>query len=361
VSGDRQRLRRLAPVLLVALVIVLILAGFYCYGLGSGGKFYFKLVKEPFAPAVAAPYYRASILHVMLAHWLGLGASILAFRLAVLGCFWAALGYLAMVLGRRLSSIDTCLVLLVLMFHPSAMIVYSWTCHPDALTYLLTALLMFSRRPWVLVVVAALGAWNHLAMWTIVCIEVGLLWAAFAGAEARRRTVAMAAGLVLGAVTCKLVLWSCGVEIGRDRLTMATGQDPGVLLGYWTQAGWPVLYTLYFAHLLWLPALVARLYREHRRGMIVLIATQAIALMAAFFAQDTTRVFVFLSWGPLVYCLVHVLAGRVNAGVWLRALICAAVVGSIVGPKIYAWKGDIRDTEGARAHLKGVLGAAEPR
>ena len=341
---------------LVLLVVVLIAAGFYFYGLGSGGKFYFNLVRDPFAPASAAPYYRASLLHVMLGHWLGLGGSLLGFRLAVLGCFWAALGYLATVLGRRMSWTDAGLVLLVLMFHPSAMIAYAWTCHPDALTYLLTALLMYARRPWLLAVVAALGAWNHLAMWAVICVNMGLLCAALDGAHARRRIAAIAAGLVFGAVSLKLVLWGCGIEIARDRLTIAAEQDYGVLAGYWTRAGWPVLYTLYFAHLLWLPALVIRLYREHRRGMFVLLATQAIALAATFFTQDTTRVFAFLSWGPLIYCLVRVL--EAGAGRWLRALICAAVVGSIVGPKIYAWKGDIRDTEGARAHVMKLLTTA---
>jgi uncharacterized membrane protein len=110
---------------------------------------------------------------------------------------------------------------------------------------------------------------------------------------------------------------------------------------------------LYFAHLLWLPAVLVRLYRERPRIMWALLATQLLALAAAFCAQDTTRVFAFLAWGPLVYCLVHVLARRADAV--LRALVCAAVVVTVVAPKIFAWKGDIRDTEPARAQLRGLL------
>ncbi|HEY0132737.1 MAG TPA: hypothetical protein VGB85_01620 [Nannocystis sp.] len=341
------------------LVVALIAAGFYCYGLGSGGTFYHRLVRAPFAPAIDAPYYRASVLHVMLGHVLGLGGSILAFRLAVLACLWAALFYLAGVMRGTLAWTDGCLVLLVLMFHPSAMIAYAWTCHPDAVTYLLTAVLLFSRRPWVLAAVAALGAWNHLAMWAIVCVEAALLWWAFIGAQAKRPVIATAAGLVVGAVSCKLTLMLCGVEIVNDRLALAWGQEFAALVGYWTLAGWPILYTLYFAHIVWVPIVMIRLYRERPRLMWVFLATQLLALAAACCAQDTTRVFAFLAWGPLVYCLVHVLAARSGrAGLVLRIVVGAAVVATIVGPKIFAWKGDIRDTEGARAHLRAVWASA---
>ena len=148
-----MRAQRIVPALVV---IVLIAAGLCCYGLGAGGTFYHRLVRAPFAPAIDAPYYRASVLHVALGHVLGLGGSILAFRFTVLACFWAALAYLAVALRGRLVRTDLCLVLCVLMFQPAAMIVHAWTCHPDAITCLLTAVLLCSRRPWVLVVVAAI-------------------------------------------------------------------------------------------------------------------------------------------------------------------------------------------------------------
>ncbi len=167
--------------LLIALVAALIVVGFYCYGLGSGGGFYFKLVRAPFRADASAPYYRESILHVALAHWLGLAGSITGFRIAVLACFWTALGYLAAVFDRRLSLPDVGAVLLVLTTHPAAMIVYAWTCHPDALTTLLTAVLLCSRRIAVLVVVAALGAWCHLAMWLVIVVQVVASRVAFEG------------------------------------------------------------------------------------------------------------------------------------------------------------------------------------
>ena len=348
------RLRGWVPGLVV---VVSIAAGLYFYGLGSGGGFYFKLVKAPFAPAIEAPYYRASILHVALAHWLGLGASILGFRLAVLSCLWAAWGYLASVVRRRLSVRDTCLVLLVLLTHPSAMIAYAWTCHPDALTYLLTAILMFSRRPWVVAVVAGLGAWNHLAMWAIICLNTGMLWFAFAEARARARAIAAGLGLVVGAGSCALTLHLCGIEIVKDRLALGVGHEFEVLLGYWTGVGWPVFYSLHFAHLLWLPALLVLLYRRRRVGALALLLTQGQAVAAACFTEDTTRVFGFLAWGPLLYCLVDVLAqgrGAGERGV-LRPLIGVAVIITLVAPKVFAWKGELRDTEGARAQARGLL------
>ena len=90
--------------------------------------------------------------------------------------------------------------------------------------------------------------------------------------------------------------------------------------------------------------------------MAAFVATQLLALAGAFFAQDTTRVFALLAWGPLLYCLVHLLAtssGR--EGRVLRVLVGAAIVVTIAAPKNFAWKGDIRDTEPARAQLRGLL------
>ena len=94
------------------------------------------------------------------------------------------------------------------------MIAYAWTCHPDALTYLLTVILMFTRRPWAVAVVAALGAWTHLAMWGVVCVNAVILWFAFA--EPRARAVAAGVGLVVGAGSCALALHLCGIEIVRQ-------------------------------------------------------------------------------------------------------------------------------------------------
>lgn len=277
--------------------------------------------------------------------------------MAVLSCMWAGWGYLARVFGGRLAVGDTCLVLLVLLAHPSAMIAYAWTCHPDALTYLLTAILMFSRRPWVVGVVAALGAWTHLAMWVIICVNTVMLWVAFAEPRSRARGIAAGVGLVVGAGSCTLALHLCGIEIARDRLALGAANVLEVLLGYWTRVGWPVVYSLHFAHLLWLPVLVVMLYRRRRVGAVALLLTQALALAAAFFTQDTTRVFAFLAWGPVVYCLVDVLAEGREPGERrvLRPLIAVAVIVTLVAPKVYAWKGDLRDTEGARAQLRGLL------
>ncbi len=354
-DGATSRLSRFGARLLVPGLIVL---GFYCYGLGSGGTFYFKLVKAPFAAASDAPYYRASLLHVAVGHMLGLAGSILTFRVAVLACFWGGLVVLRRAIARVLSGRDVALVLAVALLHPSAMIVYAWTCHPDALTYLLTAILMFARRWWVVGIVAVLGAWTHLAMWVIICGNVALLWLAFAEADARRRVSAVAVGVLIGAVSLKLTLWGCGIVIGSDRLATAVAQDLDVLMGYWRGAGWAGVYSLYFAHLLWVPVLVGRLFAVRRAVAVAFLATQAVALAAAFVTEDTTRVFALLAWGPLLYCLVRVLGARETAG-WrdrvLRPLICVALLVSLVGPKIFAWKGDVRSTEGARAQLRGLL------
>ncbi|PCC74275.1 hypothetical protein SAMN02745121_04378 [Nannocystis exedens] len=342
---------RLALLVLAAIVTCLLV-----YGLGSGGAFYHRLVAAPFAPAAPAPYYRESLLHVGLAHLLGLGASLLAFRLFVLSFFWLGLVRLVAAAARRLSLADVARVLAVAVTHPAAMIAHAWTCHPDALTYGLTIALLFARRPALVAVLAFLGAWNHLPMWLIVCGDALVLWSGFAEPRLRPRALALLAGLLLGAVTCKLALHLGGIAIAEDRFAAAAGHPLPVLLGYWTGPGWPVLYTLYFAHLVWLPALLLGLHRTAPRAALGLVVTQALALAATFFTEDTTRVFAFLAGGPLLYALVHQLGvpapQRPSA---LRPLVLAGVLLTLVAPKGFAWKGHLHDLQASRAHLRALL------
>lgn len=345
----------------MALVAALIVLGFCCYGFGAGGGFYFKLVRAPFAAASAAAYYRDSILHVALAHWLGLAAAPVGFRLFVLAWFWAALGYLAWVVERRLALLDAALVLLVLISLPVAMIVYAWTGHPDALTLLLTAVLLFSRRPGALGVVAALGAWAHLAMWLVIVGNASLLRLACEPGRARRELGAVAVGLGIGVLGHQLLFDLCGIHVVNDRFALAAGLDRATLTGYWTAPGPWVLYTLYFAHVLWLPSLLLGVYKDNRRSALALVATQIVALVATYFTKDTTRVFALLAWGPLVYGLVHAL-GRADDRSWrgsygLRPLLGVAIVASLLAPKRFAWEGVLHDLKGSHTHLRALLQA----
>ncbi|MCY1054915.1 hypothetical protein [Nannocystis sp. SCPEA4] len=360
-SRARGRLARAWP---AALVVVLIAACLWFYGLGAGGTFYFKVAQAPLRPAADAPYYRESLLHVGLAHLLGFSGSLLAFRLFVLSAFWAALLYLAAIVRRRLSPIHAAIVLCVLAFHPSAMIAHAWTCHPDAPTYLLTALLMFARRPGSAAVIAAVGAWNHAAMWLVICVQTILLWSAFAEPRARARALAVSLGYLVGVASLKGVLALSGVQIADDRLTLAANQSVAALARQFTDAGWPIVYTLHFAHLLWLPSLVVVLGRTDRRAGLAVLAAQVLALAAASVTEDTTRVFAFLAWGSLLYGLVHALdrespaARRPTHLPWLLAVTVAV---TIAAPKLFAWRGALHDTSRAREHLRGLLSGAGDR
>jgi hypothetical protein len=341
----------------VLLLLVGAAVGSWLYGLGAGGGFYHRLVRAPLAPASDAPYYRESLLHVGLAHGLGLGATLVGFRVFVLAFWWAALAVVTSVALRRLGLLHALLVWLVALTHPAAMIVHAWTCHPDAVLLLLAISLMLARPTWLIAPLAALAAWTNLPMAIAVAGSTALLWRGFAEEEARRRSVALLLGLVVGAASCRLTLWLAGVHLARDRFVAAAEQEPAVLLGRWTDVGWSGIYTLYFAHLMWLPALVAVL-RGHRRGAAAaLVATQLVALVAAVLAEDTTRVFACLAWAPLLYALIRGLTAIAGArDRWrLRPLVLLAVFVSLVGPKQFAWKGRLHGLEGAHAHLRALL------
>lgn len=357
VQAPSQAVRR--AVLTTALVIGGVVAGLWLYGLGSGGGFYYRLARAPLAPASAAPYYRESLLHVGLARVLGFSGSIVAFRGFVLAFFWAALAVVTAAAQRRLRPGPALLVWAVMLTHPIAMIVHSWTCHPDALLVLLTALLLLVRGPRVVGLLAALAAWTNLAMASVVAASCALLWFGLREAGARARSLALLLGLAAGAASCKLTLWLAGVQLARDRFAAAAGQDPGVLVRYWTDPGWPVVYSLHFAHLLWLPALVATLRRHHPGAAPALVAAQLLALAATCLAEDTTRVFACLAWGPLLYGLLRALQALERPGVrdeWrLRPLVGVATGVTLLAPRFFAWKGQLHGLDGAHAYLRGLL------
>lgn len=344
---------------LATLVLASVALGAWLYGLGSGGGFYHRLVRAPLAPALAAPYYRESLLHVGLAHLLGLATSILGFRLALLACFWAALARLGSVALQRLPLAHAGLVWLVALTHPAAMIVHTWTCHPDALLLLLVTCLLFTRRPVLVAILAALAAWTHLPLALLLIGGITLLWPAFAEPEARRRSLAALTGLVLGALTCRLTLWFAGVHLARDRFTTAASHDPITLAHHWSDIGWPIVYTLYFAHLLWLPSLIATLAIRRRPAALALLATQLLALAAAAVSEDTTRIFACLAWPALLYSTLHALTDLAEPGArdrfHLRPLIVLAILLSLLIPPSFAWKGRLHDLHGAHAHLRALL------
>lgn len=389
--------------LVAALVLAAIPLGLALYGLGSGGSFYFNNARAPLAPADAAPYYRESLLHVGLAHLAGLTRSIDPFRLFVLAFWWLGLAALLARASRRLPPASTLLVWLVVLTHPAAMIVHAWTCHPDALLFLLTILLLVTDSPALLALLAALAAWTNLPMAVAVALSVVLARRALAAPDERTsprhpdltsptsphrsvdltappsphraptaatptsphrdpttpsspRLVPLALGLALGAVTCKLTLWLAGVHLARDRFAAAAAHDLPTLLHYWTAPGWPALYTLHFAHVLWFPAVVRALRPRHPRILPALVASQLLALVAAALAEDTTRVFAMIAWPVPVHALVHALASAHERDRRrLRLHVALAVLISLVAPKSFAWKGDLRTLEGAHAHLRSLL------
>lgn len=344
--------------LVAGLVLVAAIAGLALYGLGAGGGFYHRLVRAPLAPATSAPYYRESLLHVGLAHALGLGGSVVGFRALLLALDWAALARFTAAALRRLTIGDALLVWLVAWTHPAAMIVHAWSGHPDAALLLLTSLLMFARRVVAVAALAGLCAWTNLPMAIVAVGSTAALWFGFAEPERGRRAVAAAAGLAVGALSCRLTLWFAGVQIGRDRFAAAASHAPAELLGYWTDAGaWAVAYTLHFAHALWLPALALVLARWRGAAAAAVVATQVAALAAAALAEDTTRVFACLAWAPLLFALIRGLSLGAGArgGRWLRGLVIAGTIVTLLAPKSFAWRGGLRDLEASRAHLRALM------
>ena len=82
----------------------------------------------------------------------------------------------------------------------------------------------------------------------------------------------------------------------------------------------------------------------------------AVALAAAALAEDTTRVFACLAWGPLLCALIHGLSASTGSrrGRALRGLVIAGTIVTLFAPMSFAWRGRLHDLSDARAHLRAL-------
>ena len=72
--------------------------------------------------------------------------------------------------------------------------------------------------------------------------------------------------------------------------------------------------------------------------------------------MDTTRIFALVSWPVATYCVVHSLRlrgvyGETAFGRQLRGAIVGLAILGVLGPRVYAWDGEIHGPPFAETYL----------
>jgi len=346
---------------LIVLILGLVAVAFACYGIGSGGRFYFAVAKDPFRHFETGHWFHESILHTGLAYALGFNNSHLSFSLFVLAFSPLTLLYLGIQVARRLSETWAYLFLLLLTFHPVTLIHYTWVLHPDALVALFTAVVFFSYAPVVIFIACTLGALAHASQFLVVLLLCFLIRMTFESAAMSPMKLAAAASLgwLLGKTLVWLYLRHFDIDIASTRLTIFIDPESHRRVQQFLLNPWTTLYTLYAGYWVLAVAVGYALRQLSRKHFWVFLLSQVIAGAVTFLTADTTRVFATLTWAPLTFCaiyvLVHVHRLTPRQGQVFKGIVVGSLVLGMVCPKLYSFSGIIWTMDETRGYLQQVL------
>jgi hypothetical protein len=339
----RRCVRQHFYLVLALLVVATIL---YC-GLGVVPReFYRELAKNPYAQRTdihRENYFQESPLLPVLAHLTGWQAPA-PFGLLCFSVILAGFLYLVRAARRRYGALWALLLLALLLASPLTMVLLSWIGMPDAITFLVLALMLYVRQGWVVFLLAALGSYNH----PIVMFAVPGLWLLRWRARDSGVTwlhVALATlGVLAGWLAVRVFLHINSIEV----VSRAEFVGERNLL-YWIKYNLEHLPVALFSlqNMGWfaLAGSVAILLRLDRGYAWCLLGLLALFYGITFFCLDTTRVFALLAWAPAWHGLVHALQKADEAGPRLRAqfervLMLIALIASF-SPTYYVWLGQV--------------------
>ncbi|HHX39897.1 MAG TPA: hypothetical protein GX715_08030 [Armatimonadetes bacterium] len=304
---------------------------------------YRRLAENPYTiRSDIAPdnYWQESVLLPVLANLAGLTLPHQFYGLCLLAILLGAL-YLA---GRLRDPSDPglSLALFTLMaFSPLTIVMLSWLGMPDCITFILTAVALFTRSAPVLFAVCLLGALNHPAILFGVAGVMALRAGSGENAVGRRHYLACIAGFTLGTLGVKLFHLAFGIE-AMSRLDFVLMRPPGE----WLQMNASHVGMRIFSLLgcLWPPLAIATvmLYRRDRRYALALVMLMLAYAVITFFTEDTTRVFILMAWGAALHALVRY-ARTVEAKQLRQArlVLLLSAAFSPLYPRCYAWRDSI--------------------
>lgn len=316
-------------------------------GLGTMPREPYRLAAlDPFHRVLAHPenYFQRSPLFPLIAHFTGL-TSRFAFAGLSLGIIVVGLALYAYFTQRVNGKADGLILSGLVISHPVVIVMLSWLGTPDGLSFIFTALLLYSKSASVLFFACAFGAFNHPVLNFVAPILIALR--IFSGEPDLRRQmmVPAAVGLLIGntAVFGFLEIFEIQTYSRLDFLLSRS------LLTWLKQNVYALPHTLYSLHQASWFALALCLavgFKKNRAYYLLFISSLLFTYGVAFFSADTTRVFGLLAWGPALHCIGYTIR-LIDAGgdgqssqQFRQALMLVTLVG-LVAPGYFMWTGEL--------------------
>lgn len=302
---------------------------------------YQRLSVNPFITRTnidANNYFQETVFLPVLANLLGL-TSRLRFNLLCLLLILA--GYLLFAYNLRKASagVNPLPEFALLLISPITAILFSWIGSPDAVTFLLTCILLFSKSDIVIFALGLLGAANHSIM---IFAAVPLLMLRMYAKDDHisiRSIILFVAGSVIGLLLAYLFLRVNHISV-VSRLDFLLQQDPR----RWVQINFDhfpaVVYSL--NGFLWTAILlIYSKEQDNKRYYKFYLLAIAGFYVITFFTLDTTRVFTLMSWGMTSHLIMKSLRGSdQNSQKFSLAVPFICLFGLLI-PKYFLWDGNI--------------------
>lgn len=302
---------------------------------------YQQIAQDPFVQWPPLNYQHASVPLLVLAYATRLNTPAGFFALCLL---LIMLGYMAIgALARRAWGTEMALLAVVLaLAHPITSSLFFWVGMPDALTFLLTALLLFVRAGPVVFVVAFVGAANHPALFFAAPVLLLLRVLARDEGIGYRQLAICVAGVVLGVIAVRVFFAVLDIEI-FGRVSWLLSKDLGHFLRINLRR---IVYALFSFHgLLWFAlAFVSWVtFRCNKAYVVVLGLAHLVFYGITFFTDDTTRVFALLMWAPALHALIYGIRcqrvqGEEGAAIGLQQAVLILALMALLMPRFVIWK-----------------------
>ncbi len=330
----------------LALALLALLTFLYC-GVGTVPReFYRALAQDPFKQRTdihQENYFQESPLLPTLGFVTGWHAPT-SFGLLCFAFIAAGFVYLVRASRRRYGPLWSLLLLALLLANPVTVVLLSWIGMPDAITFLVLALMLYVRQGWLIFLLAGLGAYNHPTATFAVPSVLLLRWLARESGLTFRHVATGLAGVVAGWLAVRVFLNINNIEVVSRAEYIG---DRNLL--FWIKYNLAHLPVAIFSlqNIVWfaLAASFLVLLRLDRRYAWTLLGLLVAFYGITFFCLDTTRVFALLAWAPAWHCVVHALQRAEQEDVRLRlqlerVLLIVAVIGSLA-PTYYMWLGQV--------------------
>jgi len=308
---------------------------------------YQRLSQNPFVTRTDIDpfnYLQETVLLPVFAHLVHMTSrntfNLLCFGIFVLGVFLFAKATLV-----RYGTVVCLLGTSALIVSPLSTVILSWLGSPDSLSFALMVPFLFLNSSFWLFLLAVLGTLNHTAFIIAVAEIILLRWLSRETIKFSHFVITMSGGLT-GYFLVKLFLALNHIHAySRLDYIFVRGFDFWVAMNN-TNFG-TSMFSLYNFEWLVVAYCVVSYFKADRFYYLSVVGILICNCAITFFTEDTTRVFLLMSWGILIMILFHTYElalmhenGWADSGRFLLFVLVIVVV-TLVAPRFFSWQGRI--------------------